>query len=143
MSKTSLRGDKHSFFHTPRRRNGLHITTESNHINIDIEKANASWSKSKKRVHSTKDVKDVIVSRINNNTLNVDTNYNEILGDIALKRRKYLHLDFKLKSSNNLIHKIFLENEKVMIEDIDEIISAKYTTHWKKIKESNLKSNTI
>lgn len=133
MSKVSIRGSKDTFFHTPRRRNGIYITSETNFIGLDLDVANKPI-KRKKFVHSSKDVKDIIKSLVVNNKLQIKENYNTLFSDISFKRAKYLHLEYKINTTNSYDFKIFNENDKILLEDIEDIKSATYTTHWNKIK---------
>ena len=135
LLKTSLRGPRESFFSTLRKRNGALITSDTNHIGIDLEKGNAGFRPMKPKIPRAskkevikKDVLQILLKYIKNNKLIINSDYNKLFTDIAFKRSKYLHI--KYKNNENIIKsEIFNENIPIKIGNITSLESAIYTTN--------------
>ena len=137
LLNTSLRGHRETFFHTYRRRNGPFLTEKTNHIGINLKKANAGGippNRSKRKPKNVKkeaiekDVLEILLKYVKNNKLTINNNYNKLFTDIAFKREKYLHI--KYKNSNNTIYtQTFFENKPFKIDDIKHLECAIYSTN--------------
>ena len=74
--------------------------------------------------------KDISVEKVNSffkntNTLSINTKYNNLFGDPYYGKSKWLIIHY-IKQNNAKCSDVFTENEKILIPDIKEIISAEY-----------------
>ena len=143
MLPTSLRGfEKGAFFRTLRKKAGPLLTEETNLIGIDIKKANSGYKDPKlevKKIKSIdKDVTNIVNSKILNENLTIKSSFNTLFGDIAMKKKKYLHIEY-LSSSGKIENYSFKEDAKIRLLNIKQLKSAIYTTNP---KFSNLKLNS-
>ena len=134
LLKTSLRGPRESFFCTLRKRNGALITPETNHIGIDLEKANANFRplvnkrpRAPKNKVIEKDVIDIMKKYLKNQTLKSKTLYNTMFTDIAFKRPKYLHIEFKNNMNKTEKH-VFEEDKSIHLENVVSLENVIYST---------------
>jgi hypothetical protein len=87
--------------------------------------------------------KDMSVEKVNSffkNTLSINTKYNNLFGDPYLNKFKWLIVTY-ITQNNKKYTKVFKENEKILISDIKEIISAEYgfKDKWINVKDKLLK----
>ena len=98
---------------------------------ISVEKVNSFFKK------------DISVEKVNSffkNTLSINTKYNNLFGDPCFSKSKWLIVTY-ITQNNNKYTKLFKENEKILISDVKEIISAEYgfKDKWINVKDKLLK----
>jgi len=133
MLSTSLRGfQKGAFFRTIRKKEGLPLTEETNLIGVDIRKANSNYKYPKEKAKNAKvyekDVTSLLNRRIIDKSLIIKEKYNDLFNDIAPKKIKYLHIQYKNASGKDE-KQTFNEDKKINLTNIDLIDYAIYTTN--------------